>query len=103
MSIDPTREVLIPFRDVPSIRWIPRRRGARKLHFSTVFRWFNPGVRGVRLEAIRAGGTLCTTEAALARFFAALAGTVSENSVASVTTQPQQSKRIERELDDAGL
>ena len=50
MSIDPTREALIPFRDVPSIRWIPRRRGARKLHFSTVFRWFNPGVRGVRLR-----------------------------------------------------
>jgi hypothetical protein len=102
MSIDPIREPLIPFREVPSIRWIPRRRGARKLHCSTVFRWFNSGVRGVQLEAIRVGGILCTSEAALTRFFAALAGTSAEN-VAAPKSRVENSPRIERELDDAGI
>ena len=73
MAIDPTIEAPIPFEDVPDLPWIPRRRRGRKLHYSTVYRWYQRGVRDVRLEAIRIGGTMCTSEAALTRFFNRLA------------------------------
>ena len=36
---------------------------------STLFRWASKGLRGVRLEVIRIGGTQCTSVEALARFF----------------------------------
>jgi hypothetical protein len=63
----------VPLADVPDLPCIPRRRLGRKLHRSTVFRWVNPGVRGVRLEVIRVGNVLCTSLAALERFFQRLA------------------------------
>ena len=37
-------------------RGLPRRRRGRPIHVSTIFRWIDRGVRGVRLEAIRIGG-----------------------------------------------
>jgi len=71
---DPTKEPLIPLCRVPTLSWIPHRRRGRPLHPSTVFRWAR-GVRGVRLEVVRLGGTLCTSECALVRFFEAMSAT----------------------------
>lgn len=51
---------------------LPRRRAGRPTHASTLFRWANPGLRGVRLEVMQVGGTKCTSREALARFFARL-------------------------------
>lgn len=42
---------------------------ARRFHHSTAYRWAKHGVRGVRLEAIRVGGTFCTSAEALQRFY----------------------------------
>ncbi len=59
-------ENLIPLREVP--RRLPRRPNGRPLHISAVYRWVQRGVRGVRLEAIRIGGTTYTSVEALQRF-----------------------------------
>ena len=67
--IDPAVEPLIRLADVPRLPWLPRRRKGKKLHISSVIRWVSPGLRGHRLEALRVGGALCTSEAALRRFF----------------------------------
>jgi hypothetical protein len=47
--------------------------GGKRLCFSTVWRWVSKGVKGpggrrVKLEALRLGGQLVTTEQALQRF-----------------------------------
>ena len=61
-------------RPIPkAMKWVPPRRGDRPTHASCGFRWAKHGLRGVRLETIRVGGTLCTSREALERFFARLA------------------------------
>jgi hypothetical protein len=49
-----------------------KRRGGKRTHVSTLHRWSRRGLRGVRLETIRIGGVVCTSEAALEAFFQAL-------------------------------
>ncbi len=92
----------VPLSNVPDLACIPRRRGGRKLHKSTAFRWAKPGVRGIRLEVIRVGGTLCTTVAALQRFFEALS--VNDLPVVSRNDQgAERGRRAEQQLNDMGL
>jgi hypothetical protein len=74
MTIDLT-EPLIPLNQVPRLPFVPRRRVGKKLNVATVFRWASTGIRGVRLEVVRFGGTLCTTKTALLDFFRSLAST----------------------------
>ena len=74
-------------------------------HNSTVWRWHQKGVRGVKLETILIGGTRYTSNEALQRFFdrttAAAAGT---ESVPRTSAQRQRSfEKAERELNDAGI
>lgn len=59
-------EKLIPLTKVHSkVDWVPDQ------HIATWYRWVNVGLRSgtVRLEAVRVGSKLCTTEPALKRFF----------------------------------
>lgn len=103
MSIDPRHEPPIPLNQVPNLSWIPRRRRGRKLHPSSAYRWFRHGIRGVRLEGIRIGGTLCTSEAALTRFFERLAGLETQQEGHLRDQRQQEVRRIEQELDAEGL
>ena len=64
--IDIANEQLIPIRDVP--KHLPRRASGRRVHISAVFRWISRGVGGVRLEAIKIGGTTYTSVEALQAF-----------------------------------
>jgi hypothetical protein len=48
---------------------LPRRRGGKPVHVSTLHRWASHGCKGVRLETIQIGGTRCTSVEALQRFF----------------------------------
>ena len=64
--IDVTGENLIPIRDVPGL--LPPRPTGRRVHLSVVYRWIGRGIRGVRLEAIRIGGTTYTSAEALQAF-----------------------------------
>lgn len=66
--IEINQETLIPLAEVP--RRLPPRPSGRMIHISAVYRWVQRGVRGVRLEAIRVGGTTYTSIEALQRFAA---------------------------------
>src|SRR5262249_11181216 len=53
---------------VEAARLVPPGPSGRPPHLSTLLRWINPGVRGVRLEAVRLGGRWVTSREALQRF-----------------------------------
>ena len=68
--ININEENLVPLREVPALLL---RRGAKRVHTSTVFRWARRGVNGptgerVVLETIRYGAAVCTSTEALQRF-----------------------------------
>ncbi len=63
--IDLERETLINLNQ--AARRVPGRDG-RSVHISAIYRWINPGIAGVRLEAVRLGGRLITSVEALQRF-----------------------------------
>jgi len=70
--INPLMERIFPLLDAPDSRCSPRRANGKKLHQNTYFRFARDGCRGIRLETIRVGRSLCTSDQAIARFFAAL-------------------------------
>lgn len=93
-----TSEGLISMRDAAALY-------GRRTHKSTPTRHALKGVklpdgRRVKLEAIRVAGALCTSKAAVLRFFAAqndLAGT----NAASAPTPAQQSRAAKRAAKEA--
>ena len=88
---------LIPLREVPD--HLPRLRRGKRVHISTIHRWATRGVRGVVLETVRVGGTLCTTPEMLAGFLVVQSGVPTR----SAPPSPQQQTGIDRQLDDLGL
>ncbi len=103
MSIDLATEQPIPLTDVPSLKFIPRRRRGKKLHKSTPFRWANPGVHGERLEVIRVGNTLCTSVEALQRFFERLAKVEHTPPAGVRQRRERELARTEERLDEVGI
>ena len=75
--IDLTVETLVSFAEARE--WLPRRRGGKRPHPNTLYRWASHGVRGHHLETIQVGGTLCTSLEALQRFFNQLSERRSEH------------------------
>lgn len=67
MPINIAEEKVFPLGEVPD--HVPKRRGGKKLNASTAFRWHSNGLRGIKLEVVRVGGTMCTSDEALQRFF----------------------------------
>jgi len=59
-------DVVLSLRDVPT--HLPRLRGQRKVHISTVFRWAQRGTGGRKLQTWRLGGRRVTTLRALKAF-----------------------------------
>ena len=101
---DPSEEQPIPLTRVPKmVRWLPRRRKGKRPHVSTIFRWALRGVRGIRLETIRIGGTLCTSEEALVRFFQRLSGEEPALPTKTSRARRREIARAERELERAGI
>ena len=75
MPIEPLTEKLRSFAEAASR--LPALRGGKPVSPSTVWRWSMRGVRDrhgvrVRLETIKLGGTCCTSDEALVRFFRVL-------------------------------
>ncbi len=66
MSIDILGEKLVSFRQIAAS--LPTRRRNRPIAVSTIYRWRRPGLRGVRLDAVRIGGAWHTSWEAFARF-----------------------------------
>ena len=71
-----TREVgngrLLTPAEVTRLSWMPQPRG-KPVHVSTVHRWIQRGIHGIRLRATPVGTTLCIAEADLRRFFEEIA------------------------------
>ena len=68
--IDVTNETIVSLAD--GAKSLPPRRRGKKPHVSCLYRWTTIGCKGVVLESVQIGGTRCTSEEALCRFFDAL-------------------------------
>ncbi|MFO0954422.1 MAG: DUF1580 domain-containing protein [Isosphaeraceae bacterium] len=103
MPILIAEETVFPLSEVPN--HVPPRRG-KKLHVATVFRW-KGGLRGVKLETIRIGGTLHTSAEALQRFFDRLSATDHGPDPAPPAdpskARQRAAERAGRELDSLGF
>jgi hypothetical protein len=83
---------------------LPRRRGGKKVHTSTIYRWTVTGLRGIVLESLQIGGTRCTSREALQRFFERLNRVPTfHRSPTTLSQQAKQSKVVEKQLDDLGV
>jgi hypothetical protein len=87
---------LVTLREAAKL--LPRRRGGKRPHFSTLWRWALRGLRGIRLETVSVGDTLCTTPEALEEFMRR----VSEARGLGTTSAPHVSRRRQREIAQAG-
>ena len=91
--IDTKKEKPIPLSDAAkSLR-------SRPVSRATIYRWATGGIRGVRLEVIPVGGSLCTTEDALQRFYERLSEAKRSR---PFTTQKRTAKQRERAAKEAG-
>jgi hypothetical protein len=70
---------------------LPRKRGKR-VHVSTIYRWMNGGVKGVRLEYCEYGGTRYTSVPAMRRFSQRIAQRKVQSG-AAIVSSPRSSKR----------
>ena len=102
MSLNLSTEPLLSLRE--AARLLPKRRAGKPTHASTLNRWAKGGLRGVVLESIQVGGTLCTSREALQRFFERLSGarTVPVFSQTSAARQ-RADQRVEEELARLGI
>lgn len=103
MAIDLNRETLVSLADAAKI--LPRRRGGRKVHCSTCYRWTTTGCKGVILESIQVGGTRCTSREALARFCRRLTdgSRSAPQGYRSPTQRRRAAERAQRELERQGV
>lgn len=76
---------------------LPKVRNGKRPHVATLYRWSGPGLRGVRLETIRIGGTTCTSVEALQRFFDA-----SSKTAPTPRQRTDEDGRAEDELTSGG-
>jgi hypothetical protein len=82
------------------------RRNGKPLHVSTIHRWITRGIGGVRLKAVRIGGTRAVTPAALDEFFSALAGDEATPPPTPTKATAANQRRLaaaNRQLDHAGI
>src|SRR3954471_22871048 len=82
---------------------LPRRRRGRKTNVSTLYRWSQVGCRGVVLETIQIGGTRCTSQEALQKFFERLSqARPTGESRQTPATSRRSSVRRRRDSEKAG-
>ena len=101
MAINSLTENLFPLAAATS--QLPRRRQGKKAHTATVYRWAQRGLRGVRLETLRVGGTLCTSREALQRFFERLTDTDSPPPSVPSVSRKASIEKADAELARLGI
>lgn len=99
--IDLTNENVLSFAD--AAERLSRRRAGKKPHVATLYRWAMRGCRGVKLETLRVGGTLCTSVEALQRFCERLSNPTSTTLPPTAKSRERQIAQAERELEQAGI
>lgn len=95
-------EQLLTLREAS--RLCPGSRQGRPTHVATVYRWTARGIKGIRLEAVRIGGTLYTSREAMQRFAERL--TTNSTPRPDETIQPARRKSaaaVDEQLRDLGL
>jgi hypothetical protein len=101
MPPDLLNETLVTFPGLA--KHIPPRRKGKPAHVSSIHRYRNPGIEGIRLEAVRVGGIWMTSLEAFARFCARL--TAAKEGAEPTATTPAQSPSAQaddRELERKG-
>jgi hypothetical protein len=101
----PALDELIPLRELAA--QLPRRRGGKKTHVATVYRWTDRGIRGVRLRYVQCGSVRCSTVAWAHEFFAALTARdrqgspmpVAHLAIRTPAARREAIERADRELD----
>lgn len=102
--IDIATERVVSLGDATKL--LPKRRRGKKRHVSALYRWAKHGLRGVQLETIPVGGTLCTSMEALQRFFERLAEARqprTEPTFAGPAARQRAAREAERELERLGI
>ena len=82
---------------------LPRRRAGKGVHVATLHRWANAGSRGVKLETLRVGGTLCTSLEALQRFCERCTDPSSRPLSSTSKSREREIKKAEADLAEAGI
>lgn len=88
---------------VEAAKKLPRRRAGKKPHVATLYRWASHGLKGIRLETIQVGGTMCTSLEALQRFFERLAGPPSASAIVKPAACDRRICRAENKLREIGI
>jgi len=103
--IDIKSERLYSLSQAAKLDCLPIRRGGKGVHVATLWRWAMHGVRGVRLETVRAGGSLCTSIEAIERFFETLTRQSAGEPIPEPLPRARAAdvRRAERVLDAAGI
>jgi hypothetical protein len=102
MMIDLKKESPIALHDARMHRLVKSSRGQAGVSYVTIANWARRGIDGHKLETVKIGRVLCTSEEALIRFFTAC----SEPSAPPVTTAKQRNeakRRAAAVLDRAGI
>ena len=108
MAIDVFSERVVSLKE--AIALLPKSPRNKRLHVSTIYRWSLGGLRSkdgmvIRLEVVKIGGTTCTSQEALQRFFDRLSGDSAVVTPASFTARQRlrQIEKAEKELRRAGI
>jgi hypothetical protein len=102
--IDPLTEEILPF--ATAARRLPCLRKGRPVSPATLWRWASHGMRGIKLETCKVGGTTCTSAAAMRRFFAQLSGEADLQATTAPripTASDPASARAAAELEQLGI
>jgi hypothetical protein len=102
----PALDELIPLKDLAAL--LPRRRGGKKTHVATLFRWTTCGLHGQRLRFVQVGNTRCSTVAWVFEFFGALVRAPPTPAAAPLARRTPAARRkaieaADRELQRMGL
>jgi len=92
--IDIDQESMIRISEVPKL--LPPRSTGKRIHISAVYRWTQRGIRGVKLESVKIGGTTYTSKEALQRF----AERLSDHAEGGDEARPKTKSR-QRQIDRA--
>lgn len=99
--IDISSEQVITFTEAR--RRLPKRRLRKQPDISTLYRWCQTGLRGVRLESIKIGGQTCTSVEALQRFFDSLSAPVHGTTKMTSRSRAKHDDAVEKELAESGF
>jgi hypothetical protein len=109
MPIDLASETIIPLGEVPSR--LPPGRSGKPLSFSAVWRWALRGIKTpqgiIKLETVKLGGRLLTSEQALQRFAERQSAWLGDTAALPLPRTPgkrrRDSERAAQQLEEVGI